>query len=81
MDRPDTHFVEIVRYENEEVIERRGPFSERRADKIDDGLNINLNHEEFFTRIVNDASLRPRPGETPEQTVERVTNAVRQQQD
>ena len=45
-------YVEIVKFEDEEVVERRGPFSPWRADKVDDGLNINLNHERFFTRIV-----------------------------
>jgi len=50
-------YVEIVSYENDKVEERRGPFSERRADKIDDGLNINLNHEAFYTRIVPEAAV------------------------
>jgi hypothetical protein len=50
-------YVEIVSYPNEEseeesVVERRGPFSERKADRVDDGLNINLNHEAYYTRIV-----------------------------
>jgi hypothetical protein len=49
-------YVEIVQYaeegEDEKVVKRSGPHSERRADKIDDGLNINLNHERFYTRVV-----------------------------
>ena len=30
------------------------PFTERKAGKVDDGLNINLNHDRYFTRIVED---------------------------
>jgi hypothetical protein len=48
------YFVEIVKYEGEEVVERRGPFSEWKANKIDDGLNINLNHESYFTRVMEE---------------------------
>lgn len=46
-------YVEIVAYEGEEVIDRRGPFSEWKANKVDDGLNINLNHAAYFTRVVS----------------------------
>lgn len=45
-------FVEIVRYEGGEVVKRMGPMSRHSAEKVDDGANINLNHEQFFTRIV-----------------------------
>lgn len=45
-------YVEIVAYEGAAVIERRGPFTAWKADKVDDGLNSNLNHEAYFTRIV-----------------------------
>ena len=46
-------FVEVVQYgKKDRVVKRLGPMSERMADKTDDGLNINLNHEKFFTRIV-----------------------------
>lgn len=47
-------YVEIVSYNDGTVQSRRGPSSERRADRIDDGLNINLNHEQFYTRMVED---------------------------
>ena len=32
-----------------------GPFeNERRADKIDRGLNINLNHDDYYTLVVEE---------------------------
>ncbi len=47
-------YVEIVEYESGEVVTRMGPMAERRADKVDSGANINLDHEHFYTRIVNE---------------------------
>lgn len=47
-------YVEIVDDETEEVVKRMGPHTERTADRIEDGVNINLNHERFFTRIVEE---------------------------
>ena len=49
------YFVEIVSYETGEVVKRMGGGSERRAERIEDGANINLNHEEYYTRIVEEA--------------------------
>ena len=46
-------YVEVVKYPDE-VVKRLGPMSERKADRVDGGLNINLNHENFYTRIVED---------------------------
>ena len=46
------YIVEVVRFENEEVVKRIECDTERKADRVDDGLNINLNHEDFYTRIV-----------------------------
>lgn len=48
------YIVEVVRFENQEVVKRIECESARRADCVDDGLNINLNHEDFFTRIVTE---------------------------
>ena len=49
------YYVEIVKYgEPEEVVKRMGPMPERKADEVDAGANINLNHEEYYTRIVKD---------------------------
>jgi hypothetical protein len=50
-------FVEVVAYSTlgECAMKRIGPCSsERDAEKVDRGVNINLNHERFYTRIVQD---------------------------
>lgn len=46
------HFVEIVRTDSGEVVNRMGPMTECKADKVDEGANINLNHAEYHTRIL-----------------------------
>jgi len=49
------YYVEIVKYgEPEEVVKRMGPMPERQAGRVDDGANMNLNHEEYYTRIVEE---------------------------
>jgi len=45
-------FVEIVKRETDEVMSRMGPMAERKADKVRSGASINLNHDEYFVRIV-----------------------------
>jgi len=45
--------IEIIEYETGNVVKKvKGGESLRRACKIDDGLNINLDHSRFYTRIV-----------------------------
>ena len=46
-------YVEIVKASSGEVVTGMGPMSERKADKVEAGAAINLNHEEYFTRIVS----------------------------
>lgn len=53
-------YVEIVRYEGEEIVKRMGPMSERKADKVMDGADINLNHEDYFVRITTSVKLLPK---------------------
>ena len=49
------YYVEIVKYgDPEEVVKRMGPMSEGKADKVDGGANINLNHKDYYTRIVEE---------------------------
>ena len=44
-------YVEIVEYETNKVVKRVGPFSsERQADKCCDGVDINLNHDVFYSQ-------------------------------
>lgn len=46
-------YVEIVDMDTDEVVEKLGPYTnERLAEKVENGVNINLNHEKFFTRRV-----------------------------
>ncbi len=45
-------YVEIVERETEEVVLQMGPMPERQAEKTELGASINLNHTEYFTRIV-----------------------------
>ena len=45
-------FVEVVR-DRDEVVVRSIPCQTlRRANKVEDGLNRNLNHDEYYTRVV-----------------------------
>jgi hypothetical protein len=45
-------YVEIVKSSSGEVVKRIGPVSERKADRVESGMLINLNHADYFTRIV-----------------------------
>jgi len=47
------YYVEIVAFEGDKVIKRMGPMSERKADLVDSGANRNLNHEDYYTRIID----------------------------
>lgn len=42
-----------VRGVTEQVVKRMGPLSPSRADKVMAGVNINLNHEQYFVRQVS----------------------------
>jgi hypothetical protein len=44
--------VQIKNNETDEIEYQSKPCSERRADKIEDGMNINLDHEHFYTDVV-----------------------------
>jgi hypothetical protein len=47
-------FVEIVERLTGAVVKRMGPMSERRAEYIESGASIHLNHDDYFTRIVRE---------------------------
>lgn len=47
-------YIEIVSYETGKVEKRMGPMPESKADQVETGLNRNLNHERYFTRVVED---------------------------
>lgn len=46
--------IEVVRFKDDVVIHSLDVTgkNEKAIDKIDSGMNINLNHEEYYTRIV-----------------------------
>lgn len=52
MPAAEQFYVEIVAYEGDEVVKRMGPMNERAAERTERGAGINLNHAEYFTRIV-----------------------------
>lgn len=47
-------YVEIVELEGGKVSKRMGPMGRAKASKVQGGVNINLNHERFYTRIVKE---------------------------
>ena len=48
----NNYYVQILSFDEPDPIEERGPFSEHRAEKVDAGITINLNHEQYYTTIV-----------------------------
>lgn len=44
--------VQVIEYSTGKVIKEIVVSSERKADKVESGLNINLNHEKYYTRTV-----------------------------
>ena len=44
--------IQVVDAETGEIVKTLEAHNLRTAERIDDGLNINLNHMKFFTRIV-----------------------------
>lgn len=48
----DSYFVQVIQYRDFEIEKQLGPMSLAKAEKVDDGININLNHDNFFTKIV-----------------------------
>ena len=47
------YIVQIKQYTDDKVFKEFGPFDDKRlAEKCDDGININLNHEYCYTVIV-----------------------------
>ena len=47
------YYVLIKSYKDDEVVEEIGPMSESKADRVDTGANINLNHDNYYTEIIN----------------------------
>ena len=47
----DVWLIKVVNSDSGEVVKTLQANSERAADRIDDGININLNHEKFHTVV------------------------------
>lgn len=47
-------YVECVDVQTNEVVKRLGPHSEWKAERVEGGMNINLNHDRYFTRLVEE---------------------------
>ncbi len=45
--------VEIVAYEGDKVVKTMEAMSERQAEKLERGVSINMNHENYYTRVFN----------------------------
>lgn len=48
------YYVEVRNLQTEEVIKRLGPMSERKAERVERGMLINMNHEDYYTQITID---------------------------
>ena len=46
------YYVEIREHLTSAVVARLGPNRENRAERIEDGISINLDHDKYFTVIV-----------------------------
>lgn len=46
--------VEVVEHETGAIVRGYEVISRHHAEKVERGVNINLNHERFFTRITED---------------------------
>ena len=54
------HYVVIVEDATGEIVNKMGPESLRNAERIESGVNRNLNHNEFSSMILNEDEMRER---------------------
>lgn len=47
----DTHKIKVIKADTGEVVKTLEAATERAAERIDRGLNINLNHADYYTMI------------------------------
>lgn len=48
----NNYYVQLIEISTEKVIKEMGPHTERQAKKIESGADRNLNHQQFYTNIV-----------------------------
>jgi hypothetical protein len=59
------YYVEIVRDKDNKVMKRMGPMPSHKADRVERGASINLDHANYHVRTVFAASVEDeREGET-----------------
>lgn len=51
----EKYYVQVIKYDHEEVVEEIECGNVHKAEKVDIGININLNHDEYFTNIVSNS--------------------------
>ena len=49
------YYIEVIKYDNHEVVKTLGPYTERQANKADDCVNSNINDDEYYTLIKEEA--------------------------
>ena len=47
-------YVQIIEDDSINIEKQMGPFSARRAEKVADGVSINLNHDRFSVVVVSE---------------------------
>lgn len=52
------HYVQIVEHETGNVVETMGPMTKSKAETVERGVDINLNHENYFSRITTHQKLK-----------------------
>lgn len=48
------YLVKVVNRDTLEVVESLGPMPHSSAVRVERGVNINLNHDDYFTKILED---------------------------
>ena len=57
----DDYYVRIIEDETGKVEKEMGPMSERKADRVESGVLINLNHERFTVVVERGKTEAPGP--------------------
>lgn len=52
MKNEENYYVLVTRFSTEEVVKMLGPMSKRKAEKCADGIEINLNADEYYVSVV-----------------------------
>ncbi len=53
----DQCYVQIVDFQTDEIVKQMGPMTKWKADKVDRGVNINLNHDAYYTQLVDESDV------------------------